>query len=405
MLTVLINAYAVGPKLGSEPGMGWNWICNIAKYCNVHVITEGEWKSEIDDAIQNLPYGFRMHFHYLPVSTKVREICWNQGDWRFYYYYHQWQKRALSLAKDLCKNEKINILHQLNMIGYREPGLLWKIDGIPFIWGPVGGFGSIPFSFLVNFGVKGATIQFLKNFINKIQIFQPNIYKAIKRSNIILGANSESKNSLEFLAGKKVFLLNETGARDVVRCQKDFKSEVLKLIWVGKFDNRKALFLILKAMERVSKLPIELHVIGVDRDKVEERIKNISQNVYFHSWMPHDKVQNFLQNSHVLVFSSLSEGTPHVVVEALSKGVPVICHDICGQGDVVDDSCGIKFPAANPSNSINFFHDGILKLYKDRDFLSELSNGAYDRAVEISWESKTRLLLKFYESLTNEIIP
>ena len=30
MLNILINAYAVAPNWGSEQGVGWNWIINIA---------------------------------------------------------------------------------------------------------------------------------------------------------------------------------------------------------------------------------------------------------------------------------------------------------------------------------------------------------------------------------------
>ena len=31
MLNVLVNAYAVSPAWGSEPGMGWNWVVNLAQ--------------------------------------------------------------------------------------------------------------------------------------------------------------------------------------------------------------------------------------------------------------------------------------------------------------------------------------------------------------------------------------
>ena len=55
MINVLINAYAVSPNWGSEPGLGWNWVTNLAKYCNVYVITEGEWKQEIEAAVEKLP--------------------------------------------------------------------------------------------------------------------------------------------------------------------------------------------------------------------------------------------------------------------------------------------------------------------------------------------------------------
>ena len=42
MLKILINAYACSPNWGSEPGMAWNWITNIAKHCKCFVITESE---------------------------------------------------------------------------------------------------------------------------------------------------------------------------------------------------------------------------------------------------------------------------------------------------------------------------------------------------------------------------
>lgn len=29
--------------------------------------------------------------NYSPVSEEIRKMCWNQGDWRFYKYYRQWQ--------------------------------------------------------------------------------------------------------------------------------------------------------------------------------------------------------------------------------------------------------------------------------------------------------------------------
>ena len=45
-INVLISAYACAPNMGSEPGMAWNWIVNIAKHCRVFVITEGEWQAE-----------------------------------------------------------------------------------------------------------------------------------------------------------------------------------------------------------------------------------------------------------------------------------------------------------------------------------------------------------------------
>lgn len=122
MLNILINAYAVSPNWGSEQGMGWNWVINLARYCHIDIITEGEWKTDIENAIASLPYKDNLEFHYLPVTENIRKMCWNQGDWRFYWYYEKWQKRALKKAEEICSHKHIDILHQLNMIGFR-----WKV--------------------------------------------------------------------------------------------------------------------------------------------------------------------------------------------------------------------------------------------------------------------------------------
>ena len=150
MLSILINAYACSPGMGSEPGMAWNWCVNIAKHCELHIVTEGEFRDRIEAVLPMLPQGANMHFYYNPVSDKIRQMCWNQGDWRFYKYYKDWQQKTYLIAKEICGKRKIDVLHQLNMIGFREPGYLWKLSmemGIPFVWGPIGGLKQFPLKY------------------------------------------------------------------------------------------------------------------------------------------------------------------------------------------------------------------------------------------------------------------
>ena len=146
-MKILINAYACSPGMGSEPGMAWNWVSNLAKFSELHIITEGEFREKIETVVPTLEQGVNMHFYYNPVSEEIRKMCWNQGDWRFYKYYREWQWKTYLMAKDICSKEQIDILHQLNMIGFREPGYLWKLSReyeLPFVWGPVGGLKQFP---------------------------------------------------------------------------------------------------------------------------------------------------------------------------------------------------------------------------------------------------------------------
>lgn len=78
-MKILINAYACSPGMGSEPGMAWNWVSNLAKFCELYIITEGEFREKIEEVVPTLEQGKNMHFYYNPVSEEIRKMCWNQG--------------------------------------------------------------------------------------------------------------------------------------------------------------------------------------------------------------------------------------------------------------------------------------------------------------------------------------
>ena len=189
MLKVLVNAYACSPNMGSEPGMGWNWVSNIANYCELFIITEEEFRDKIEAVVSTLPQGKNMHFFFVPVPQEVRDMCWNQGDWRFYGHYRKWQKKVLMVAQQICSVQKIDIVHHLNMIGFREPGYLWKMKGYKYVWGPVGGMETMPVAYLKGAGAKSILFNLLKNIINTMQYrFQPRVLKAAKRADAIVAA-------------------------------------------------------------------------------------------------------------------------------------------------------------------------------------------------------------------------
>ena len=71
MMKVLVNAYAVSPDRGSEPGMGWNWCVRLARECELFIITEGEFREGIERKLTVLPQAGNMHFYYLLALIRV----------------------------------------------------------------------------------------------------------------------------------------------------------------------------------------------------------------------------------------------------------------------------------------------------------------------------------------------
>ncbi len=212
MLNILINAYAVNPNWGSEPGMGWNWIVNLSRYCNLYVITEGEWKTEIEEAVAKLPQKDNLHFYYNPVSEKVRKMCWNQGDWRFYWFYRQCQKKTFKIAQEIIATERIDVIHQLNMIGFIEPGFLWKIKDIPYVWGPIGGMELMPIAYLKGAFAKRKIIVYVKNLLNRLQTrFSPRVCTALARADALVAAVKGVSDCVRKYHSREIVTINETG--------------------------------------------------------------------------------------------------------------------------------------------------------------------------------------------------
>lgn len=408
MLKILVNAYACSPNMGSEPGMGWNWVSNLAKYCELFIITEEEFRDKIEAVVPTLPQGKNMHFYYNPVPEKVRDMCWNQGDWRFYWHYRKWQKRTLEIAKRICQEQKIDVIHQLNMIGFREPGLLWKIESYKYVWGPVGGMETMPVAYLKGAGLKSIVFNKLKNAINTLQYkFQPNVHNAIKRADALVAATRGCQEILQHYYKGDVVLLNETGCfpQEIVDKKKSTDGP-LNVMWCGKFDFRKRLDLAIKTIAEIKDLNVVLHVAGsgdIDTYKKISSVCGVEDKVVFHGQVNHEEINNLMQDSDVFLFTSIMDATSTVVMEAIQNRLPVICFDTCGFGTVVNDTIGIKVQLSNPEQSVQDFANAIRKLYVDRQLLSQLSENCKERVKEFEWDYKARKMVDIYNTIVSRL--
>ena len=406
MLNILINAYAVSPNWGSEPGMGWNWVINIAKYCNVHVITEGEWKDEILAAVAKLPQKDNLHFYFNPVPDKVRKMCWNQGDWRFYYHYARWQRKTLDIARKIVSENHIDVMHQLNMIGFREPGYLYRIKDIPLVWGPIGGMGNIPTSFLKGAGWKQNIFNRVKNFVSDAQIIlHPRVRKMMKRSFPIAAVAATQQKVMRYY-GKDIPLINETGT-EIVDCppREANHSEILKILWVGKFDFRKRLDIALKAIAMANNRQIELKICGTGSETQVSMYRTMAKDLGIDNqikWLgtvQHDKISDMMAKSDLLFFTSISEATSTVVVEAITAGLPILSFNACGFGPLVSEFAGVTIPVETPSKAVENFAREINILHACPERLREISKDELANAHRLSWEYKGKMMNSCYNEL------
>lgn len=406
-LKVLLGCYACDPGYGSEPGMGWNFVSNIARFHDVHaIVEEGEFKdtltrfaSEHPEKVQNIT------FHFVPrTHHETLRKFWPPS---YYWFYRSWHRRAYKLALELDKKENFDIVHQVTISGFREPGFLWKL-GKPFIWGPLGGFTDAPWCLLGSLGPLGALHFGVRNIINGIQKrWGFSARAAARHSAAILTSTTKAVEEIQRFWGREAVLMNEVGletghTRHVP--QAHTPGTPLRICWAGEHIPRKALDLLLHALPKCQQ-PIELHVLSKGpRMAAWKRLAHrlgLDTTVTFHGFVAREEAFRIMSSSHVFCITSVREDTSTVVFEAFRYGLPIIALDHCGFSTVIDSTCGIKIPITSRRQVITDYARYLDTLATDEQYRKKLSAGALARCQQFTWESKMEVLNKIYSIAIN----
>ena len=403
-MKVLINCYACSPYQGSEPGMGWNFVKCLSRLQELHIITESKFKPDLDRYFSEHPEEkqyFTFYFIQKSRHKKLRKI-WPPS---YYWFYKAWQKKAYQLALELDRKEDFALIHQLNMVGYREPGYLWKMDK-PFVWGPIGGFGLTPWRMLPSMGIKGMIYYTSRNIMNLWQMrFSRRVGRAMGKASALIAATIDQQNGIKNCYGRDSVVIPEVGLYKVenARINKRKEDEKLRICWSGLLIPRKSLNLLLDALSEIDNSDIELLVIGDGpcRQKWEKKAKELELNhIVWLGWVNRSESLDIMCKCHLLCITSLSDLTSTVLLEALSCGLPVISLDHCGFSNVVNDTCGRKITITNKDHVVTDLAGAISELANNELLRRDLANGALKRASEYNWEDKASVINNIYESVS-----
>lgn len=149
---------------------------------------------------------------------------------------------------------------------------------------------------------------------------------------------------------------------------------------------------------------VQLLLIGKGSEK--EYIEQVQKNTRLpktttlsKNWMDREVLQQYYATSHVFLFPS-HEGAGMVVPEALSHGLPVVCFDNAGPGELMDKTCGFSIPYSNYEESIKEFSKTLHTLYYDKTLQQTLAQNAVKRFKNChTWEAKGTRIQTIYNQL------
>ena len=400
-MKILVSCYACSPYKGSEPGMGWNFVRQIAKHHELHILVESKFQKDIEDYLMKYPEEqINKHFHFLTKSRhKLLRKIWPPS---YYWFYRRWQRTAYEKAIELEASEHFDLIHQLNMVGYREPGYLWKLS-LPMVWGPIGGFNITPWKMLLSMGLKGSVFYFARNILNIWQMrTSRRVRAAMRRANALIAATQNEADAIRELYNRESVIIPEVGffgEHDSFSPRE--RHNALRICWCGQFTPGKSLNLLIEAAGYVTS-NIELHIIGDGEcAKKWKRMasKQSVKSIHWYGWVERSKGMSIMQNCDVFCITSLSDLTSTVLLEALSYGLPVIALDHCGFSNVITDECGVKIPINNKEQVVKDLAKAIDLLAADEDLRKKMSIEAFRRSRVFDWNEKRTQLDLIYSKV------
>jgi glycosyltransferase involved in cell wall biosynthesis len=173
--------------------------------------------------------------------------------------------------------------------------------------------------------------------------------------------------------------------------------ETFRVLYVGRLIYWKGLHLALRAFAEARKTMPQMKMTVIGSGPDESWFHSLAQNLQLESvvewipWMSQPEVLKNYSHHDVLLFPTLHDSSGNVVLEALSRRVPVICLDLGGPGVIVDNSCGrvVGTAGKNEAEVVTGLSAALHQLASHRE-RQVCRAGAQARAEEYRWDQVVR---------------
>ena len=404
-MKILISAYACEPNRGSEPGVGWHTVWELAKYHQVWVLTRpDDGRPAIEKYLRDNP---NPNLNFVYFTLPILGSFWQWGSIAFVLHYYLWQIQAYFVARHLHQKIGFDVAHHVTFVRYSTPSFISLLP-IPFIWGSVGGGEAAPKAFWQDFNFKAKIYEILRLFAHRVGELDPFVHLTAKHSMIVKATTKDTAARISLLGTNKIEIVSEASLSQAeIKILEQLalpKSSSIRFISMGRLIHWKGFHLALQAFAQANLTDAEYWLLGegVERERLQQLAEelNIVDQVKFFGRLPRQETLEKLGEADILVHPSLHDSGGWVCLEAMAAGRPVICLDLGGPGVQVNSTTGIKVPAQNPKQAIKDLSIAMVDLANDAPLRFRLGQAGRELVRKsYIWEAKVKKIIESYKDI------
>ena len=176
----------------------------------------------------------------------------------------------------------------------------------------------------------------------------------------------------------------------------------VKILFIGRLIPRKGFQRVVQALPKARQMtqtPFEVEVVGTgafqnELDVLAESL-GVSDLIRYVGMVPYDKLEEAYQYSDFFVLTSLSEGMPSVILEAMGCGLPVVASDVGGNNEIVHHGENGYLVQGDDVEDLAKY---LVDLIDDKDKRGRQGRKSRELSLQYDW----KVIMGQYDSLYKE---
>jgi glycosyltransferase involved in cell wall biosynthesis len=178
-------------------------------------------------------------------------------------------------------------------------------------------------------------------------------------------------------------------------------SESLRLLYAGTWLDQRGIFYLREALRSLApQIPGMRMTVAGGGVRPEEILRffgeELAARIDVRPVVPWESMPELYAEHDILVFPSLMEGLPSVLLEAMAAGMPVITTETCGMPDVVED--GVNGRLIQPGSAAAI-EEAILYFANSVERRESLGRAARETMKRYTWERSARRLEALFRNV------